>query len=170
MALSTLQFRFAVIYRESFKRSFSALPASGTLINRNSNKSLETRNVNPQILPKTFPSGYNQPSVCRYFSSDSSDISNPRKRSLPQLMDFPEIVWPSVLKTIKNWILVNFIIRPYFDREFTVPDFVAGAKQALQVMEVWAIGGGLTSFVSAFAGCFRKTSRRRHSCPKWPRL
>lgn len=52
---------------------------------------------------------------------------------LPRLMDFPEIIWPSALNTIKNWITVQFIIRPYFDSEFQIKDFIYGAKQALQV-------------------------------------
>lgn len=58
-------------------------------------------------------------------------------------MDFPELVWPSVIKTVKNWIMVHFIIRPYFDREFTLPDFVQGAKQALQVVSASLAGGEL---------------------------
>lgn len=55
------------------------------------------------------------------------------RNQLPRLMDFPEIIWPSALNTIKNWITVQFIIRPYFDSEFQIKDFVFGAKQALQV-------------------------------------
>lgn len=51
----------------------------------------------------------------------------------PALMEFPEIVWPSIIKTLRNWVLANLIIRPYFDNEFNLPDFVAGSKQALQV-------------------------------------
>lgn len=49
-------------------------------------------------------------------------------------MEFPKVIWPSLLKSIKNWILVNFIIRPYFDQEFQMPDFVNGTKHALQVV------------------------------------
>ncbi|KAH8283585.1 hypothetical protein KR018_008300 [Drosophila ironensis] len=51
---------------------------------------------------------------------------------LPRLMDFPEIIWPSALNTLKNWITIQFIIRPYFDSEFQLKDFIFGAKQALQ--------------------------------------
>lgn len=63
-----------------------------------------------------------------YSSSDETP------RSLPTVMDFPNIVWPSVFKTIKNWIMINFIIRPYFDQEFSMPDFVSGSKQAVEVV------------------------------------
>jgi len=58
---------------------------------------------------------------------------------LPRLMDFPEIVWPSALNTLKNWITIQFIIRPYFDSEFQLKDFIYGAKQALQVGQVPSI-------------------------------
>ncbi|KFB46547.1 AGAP009891-PA-like protein [Anopheles sinensis] len=68
----------------------------------------------------------------RGISTDEHQSSHPPKRKLPMLMDFPQLVWPSVIKTIRNWIMVHFIIRPYFDREFSLPDFVQGAKQALQ--------------------------------------
>ncbi|XP_058176836.1 m-AAA protease-interacting protein 1, mitochondrial [Anopheles ziemanni] len=57
------------------------------------------------------------------------------------LMDFPQLVWPSVIKTVRNWIMVHFIIRPYFDREFSLPDFVQGAKQALQIVSSSLAGG-----------------------------
>ncbi|XP_036332735.1 uncharacterized protein LOC118744111 [Rhagoletis pomonella] len=53
-------------------------------------------------------------------------------RSLPRLMDFPEILWPSTINTLKNWFLIQFIIRPYFEKDFTIRDFVFGAKHALQ--------------------------------------
>lgn len=58
---------------------------------------------------------------------------------LPRLMDFPEIVWPSALNSLKNWITIQFIIRPYFDSEFQLKDFIYGAKQALQVRHGFSI-------------------------------
>lgn len=74
------------------------------------------------------------PASIRHYSSQNGDEpSVASRKSLPQLMSFPQIVWPSVFKTIKNWIMINFIIRPYFDNEFNVNDFVAGTKHALQV-------------------------------------
>ena len=57
-------------------------------------------------------------------------------RTLPRLMNFPEIMWPSMLNSIKNWIMVQFIIRPYMDREFNIRDFCSGAKKAMQVREL----------------------------------
>ncbi|XP_026497782.1 uncharacterized protein LOC113401918 [Vanessa tameamea] len=55
-------------------------------------------------------------------------------RRLPQLMDFPPIVWPSFLKFIKNWMYANFIIRPYFESEFSLNDFIEASKHAVEVV------------------------------------
>lgn len=54
-------------------------------------------------------------------------------RRLPPLMKFPEIVWPSLWKSLRNFILTNFIIKPYFDREFNLPEFISGTKKAVEV-------------------------------------
>lgn len=48
-------------------------------------------------------------------------------------MEFPQVVWPSIIKSIRNVILTTFIIKPYLDREFNVPDFVKGSKKAVEV-------------------------------------
>ena len=48
-------------------------------------------------------------------------------------MEFPPIVWPSFLKFIKNWMFANFIIRPYFDQEFNLHEFIEASKHAVQV-------------------------------------
>lgn len=52
---------------------------------------------------------------------------------LPQLMEFPPIVWPSFVKFIKNWMFANFIIRPYFEQEFNLNEFIEASKHAVQV-------------------------------------
>ncbi|CAG9764909.1 unnamed protein product [Ceutorhynchus assimilis] len=53
---------------------------------------------------------------------------------LPPLMEFPIIVWPSLLKSIKNLILTTLIIKPYLDEEFSLPDFIQGSKKAVEVV------------------------------------
>lgn len=58
-----------------------------------------------------------------------SDDRGPPREKLPSLMDFPEIVWPSIIKAFRNWILTNILIKPYFDNDFGLPDFVLGSKQ-----------------------------------------
>lgn len=89
----------------------------------NKNKQLNlTSNV--YTSPGEAPRNWNvAPSGCRFASN----------RSLPTVMEFPNIIWPSVLKTIKNWVMINFIIKPYFDKEFDMSDFVGGTKHALEV-------------------------------------
>lgn len=79
----------------------------------------------------------------RHCSNQAPDNVPPqgRGRMLPKLMDFPEIIWPSLMKSIKNWFMVHLIIRPYFDQEFNLPEFVQGAKQALTVVSS-ALSGG----------------------------
>lgn len=52
-----------------------------------------------------------------------------KQPQLPKLMDFPQVVWPSVFKSMRNWILSNFIIMRYFDSEFSLPEFVEASKQ-----------------------------------------
>ncbi|XP_065370425.1 m-AAA protease-interacting protein 1, mitochondrial [Calliphora vicina] len=66
-------------------------------------------------------------------------------RTLPRLMNFPEIMWPSMLNSIKNWIKVQFIIRPYIDREFNIRDFCQGAKKAMQVVSSKLMNGDFTT-------------------------
>jgi len=48
---------------------------------------------------------------------------------LPRLMEFPQLLWPSVFKVIKNWIMAKFVITPYFDREFDLKEFGEASQQ-----------------------------------------
>lgn len=66
----------------------------------------------------------------RFFSSESG----PPSTKLPPLMTFPHIIWPSIIKSIRNFILTTFIIKPYMDRDFSFPDFVVGSKKAVEVV------------------------------------
>lgn len=54
-------------------------------------------------------------------------------RRLPQLMEFPPVVWPSFINFIKNWMFSTFIIRPYFEQEFSLQEFIEASKHAVQV-------------------------------------
>lgn len=78
----------------------------------------------------------------------SEDISGPPSNKLPPLMpDFPKIVWPSLLKSIRNFILATFIIKPYFDKEFNLPDFVAGSKKAVEVGIILSLETSATFYI-----------------------
>lgn len=67
--------------------------------------------------------------VHRRFASSESNPTN----KLPPLMDFPQLVWPSIIKSIRNFILTTFIVKPYLDRDFNFPDFLVGSKKAVEV-------------------------------------
>lgn len=88
---------------------------------------------NQYISWPAAPQIHKFPARRHYSSQNDDEPSVASRKSLPKLMSFPQIVWPSVFKTVKNWIMINFIIRPYFDNDFNVNDFVAGTKHALQV-------------------------------------
>ncbi|GLV40614.1 uncharacterized protein CBL_04416 [Carabus blaptoides fortunei] len=60
-------------------------------------------------------------------------------------MEFPEIVWPSIIKSLRNFILTTFIIKPYFDRDFNLPEFVAGSKKAVEVVSAKISDGELSA-------------------------
>lgn len=83
------------------------------------------KNVSKQIV-LTSPC-----SVIQYRKYSENGVES---RKLPQLMDFPPIVWPSFIKFIKNWMFSNFIIRPYFDQEFRLSEFIEASKHAVQVI------------------------------------
>ena len=63
----------------------------------------------------------------------SEDRSPPLDR--PRLMNHPkEIIWPSLFRSVQNFLQTALIIRPYLDHDFTLTDFSQGAKQALLVI------------------------------------
>jgi len=135
--------------------------------------------INPRCILSNTNNLINHPKIVHNYSSEApkkhenssdnntnnnnpiSHVPNDRKRRLPTLMEFPEIIWPSLFKSIKNWIMINFVIRPYFDREFELPDFVKGTEQALQVVSNALSDGdfnGLEDIVSPCAITELKTA------------
>lgn len=137
------------------QRHLSALSSVGRPGN---NKDFGIQHINltsnGYILPGKAPlNAWNAlPLGCRFGSN----------RSLPTVMQFPNIIWPSVLKTIKNWIMINFIVKPYFDKEFDMSDFVGGTKHALEV----TVDAGLLNFFMfmhlLFSDSFIEHVERRH--------
>ena len=55
----------------------------------------------------------------RHYCDDGSSKPMP----IPRLMEFPQFLWPSIFKVVKNWIMAKFVITPYFDNEFDLNDF-----------------------------------------------
>ncbi|XP_060532591.1 m-AAA protease-interacting protein 1, mitochondrial [Cylas formicarius] len=82
---------------------------------------------------------------CKRLYSEDNRPTNASAKKLPPLMDFPQLTWPSFLKTVKNFLLVTFIIRPYFDAEFSLPDFNVGSKKAVAVVSKKLANGEIAS-------------------------
>ncbi|CAG9122241.1 hypothetical protein JYU34_020462 [Plutella xylostella] len=82
-------------------------------------------------LPRQLPA---ITSTCPVIQFRNYSDDRVETRRLPQLMEFPPIVWPSFIKYIKNWMFANFIIRPYFDQEFSLNEFIDASKFAVQVV------------------------------------
>jgi len=59
----------------------------------------------------------------RFFNSQEN--KNPMK-----LMDFPYLIWPHPIKSIKN-LLFGVLIRGYFDPSFSRTEFLRGAEMAI---------------------------------------
>lgn len=74
-------------------------------------------------------------------SSESDQDAKPTRRLLPPLMEMKETIWPSFINSIRGFIFLHFIIRPYLDNEFNVKDFTTGAKQAVHVISTKLANG-----------------------------
>ncbi|KAK4029917.1 hypothetical protein OUZ56_022876 [Daphnia magna] len=67
--------------------------------------------------------------------SENRNESEQPIAQLPQLMNNPpHIVWPSFFKSVSNLMSSFLIIKPYFDNDFSLKEFVRGTKQALLVI------------------------------------
>lgn len=84
-----------------------------------------------------------KPTSC--FVRMSSQNANQGSDKHPPLMEFPELVWPNVPNTMRNWIMRNMIIRPYFDQEFDINDFTLGSKQAVETVSRFLANGEFQS-------------------------
>ncbi|KAL5005952.1 hypothetical protein ScPMuIL_017110 [Solemya velum] len=85
----------------------------------------------------------------RNFSQSDPDPGNDddldhRSRHHLKLMDFPELLWPSVFRTIKNKVMA-FLIAGYYDNTFTMEDFLNGANQAISFVSNNISQGNFTS-------------------------
>ncbi|XP_044746190.1 uncharacterized protein LOC123307812 isoform X2 [Coccinella septempunctata] len=66
--------------------------------------------------------------------STESDEKSPKNIKLPPLMNFPRVIWPSILRSFKNTILSYVIIKPNMDYDFDLNEFVLGSKKAVHVV------------------------------------
>lgn len=49
---------------------------------------------------------------------------------LPRIMTGHNVLWPTFFRSARSWIQANFIVRPSFDKNFRLSEFVDGARQA----------------------------------------
>ncbi|XP_075986196.1 m-AAA protease-interacting protein 1, mitochondrial-like [Anticarsia gemmatalis] len=87
--------------------------------------------ISHRYLPKQIPITSTCP-VIQFRSYCEEKVES--RKLLPPLMEFPPIVWPSFFKFVKNWMFANFIIRPYFEQEFSLNEFIEASKHAVQVV------------------------------------
>ncbi|XP_055917791.1 m-AAA protease-interacting protein 1, mitochondrial [Eupeodes corollae] len=99
---------------------------------------------NSNIIPKESSALCSMNQHAYFSSHPNPSNESKRQRSLPSLMQFPEILWPSFINTIRNWVLINFIIRPYFDNEFNLKDFIYGTKHAVHTISTKLVNSNLT--------------------------
>jgi hypothetical protein len=82
----------------------------------------------------------------RHYCDDGSSKPMP----IPRLMEFPQFLWPSIFKVVKNWIMAKFVITPYFDNEFDLNDFGDASRKVNEIMKSQL---DLTLiYISSFAG------------------
>lgn len=81
-----------------------------------------------RLLPTKLchPVTSRMPLASRRTHDDSS--KRPDEVNDIKLMDFNEIVWPNVFKSIKNMFMA-FLIRGYYDNQFDSKGFLKGAEQ-----------------------------------------
>ncbi|XP_029658399.1 uncharacterized protein LOC115232575 [Octopus sinensis] len=60
----------------------------------------------------------------RSYHDDKSD------KPCLKLMDFPEIIWPSPIKSFRNWWFSK-LIQGYYDHSFSIDSFLTGSEQAI---------------------------------------
>ncbi len=66
------------------------------------------------------------------FRAYSTDDPNNLDRILPTLMNLPEKPYPNMAHTFRNFIFNHFLIRPYFDPNYSSQTFGDGAKSAIE--------------------------------------
>lgn len=86
-----------------------------------------------RITYQSLPKQLNITSSCAVTQLRNYCEDRVEAKKLPPLMEFPPIVWPSFIKFVKNWMFANFIIRPYFEPEFSLNEFIEASKHAVQV-------------------------------------
>jgi len=88
-------------------------------------------NINKRYICKLLTNNKNSYELFK--RSYSKEPDNESDKSLsnerPVLMRFEPKYWPNFWFQYKNLVITYFVIRPFFDNEFTLKKFMTGAKQ-----------------------------------------
>ncbi|XP_050525244.1 uncharacterized protein LOC126896479 [Daktulosphaira vitifoliae] len=55
-------------------------------------------------------------------------------RPFPQVPEFPPIIWPNLLKSISSWLYAYIVIKPQYDKGFSLVEFSNNSKKAVEVV------------------------------------
>ncbi|OXA63940.1 hypothetical protein Fcan01_02830 [Folsomia candida] len=63
---------------------------------------------------------------------DEQENQTQLNKRLPPLTPLlPVIIWPKFTNSIRNWFFTYFVIKPYFDKDFSMQEFMEGAHEAV---------------------------------------
>jgi hypothetical protein len=114
--------RLTSLVLRSFQSSVNQIPIRGCP------SLLHHANPNPPVLLSKYR--YSSVNPVTMSSQTRHYCSSSRDNHLPELMEFPHISLPKISYSLKNKLLGATLIRPYFDKEFSIKDFSQGAKFA----------------------------------------
>ena len=166
-----------MIVGSSLKSFFGRFPSSSVSFYFNA------RNVSPATLvsiapsswPTTVPASLRLHSLFNsrelYSSSRNSAWNGPKQeKKMPELMTnssrFLQV--PDMFKSINNNFFKHPMLKPYFDADFTLAEFLRGAKQAIQFISNKISDGDIQSLVQLCAvskDALREIERNLYHCP-----
>jgi hypothetical protein len=88
-------------------------------------------NINNRLISKQLTNNKNSLELFKRSYGKESDNESDKSLSneRPVLMRFKPKYWPNFWFQYKNLVITYFIIRPFFDSDFTLKKFMTGAKQ-----------------------------------------
>ena len=89
--------------------------------------------------PCTMSTQYNS----RQLSLSATCLQNVTR--IPRLMEFPNLVSPKLSHSLRNKFMEKTLIAPYFDHDFSLKEFNAGARHAVATVANCLAQGDLDS-------------------------
>ena len=94
----------------------------------------QLRNVQSSLLLTYSPVTATVDSIPAQFKRNFSNGGRQDTEIPPLMTQSKRVIVPNVFKSIGNFFQTILIIKPYFDSDFTLTEFIAGTKQAIQVI------------------------------------